>query len=157
MSSGTAATHADTANTTKELTEFDRWYALYPHKVGKGQARRAFTAARKKASLEVLIAGLEHYIRTKPARIEWCYPATWLNGERWLDQPAGTYVARPNGYVNGVWIEADTPQWKAWQAIKKTPKDRNNGWRFPSEWPTNYEVRDADQQEATEAQAHSHS
>lgn len=67
---------------------FEIWWDEFPHKVAKGQARKAFFGALKKTTLAELIDGLRRYIRTKPADINYCYPATFLNGERWLDEPA---------------------------------------------------------------------
>lgn len=68
---------------------FDSWYATYPHKVGKGQAKKAFPRALAKAgSAQVLIDGVARYIASKPNDCPWCNPSTWLNGERWLDHPA---------------------------------------------------------------------
>ncbi|WP_285295443.1 helix-turn-helix domain-containing protein [Aureimonas altamirensis] len=73
------------------LHEFDRvFWDAYPHKVGKGQARSAWIAARRKADLKAIMDGLLRYVQAKPERIAWCNPATWLNGERWLDQPSET-------------------------------------------------------------------
>ena len=68
--------------------EFEMWYRHYPHKVGKLAARKAFLRARRQASLEHLIDGLMRYIALKPVDRDWCHPATWLNGGRWLDKPA---------------------------------------------------------------------
>jgi len=68
--------------------EFDRWWAGYPDKVGKGAARKAFHKALTKTSLDQLLAGIERYKATKPPDRPWCNPATWLNQERWLDVPA---------------------------------------------------------------------
>ena len=68
-------------------TEFDAWWAVYPHKVGKGDAERKFAAARKLVSLAVLIAGVDEYRRSKPPDREWCNPAVWLHQQRWTDQP----------------------------------------------------------------------
>lgn len=68
--------------------DFDKWYGDYPHKVGKGAARKAYAAARKKASAGELLSGVERYKLTKPPDTPWCNPATWLNQERWLDQPS---------------------------------------------------------------------
>lgn len=68
--------------------EFEEWYRHYPHKVGRGQAERAFATARKIASLQDLIDGLQRYVATKPAAYAWRNPATWLNGKGWLDVPA---------------------------------------------------------------------
>lgn len=79
--------------------EFEAWYARYPHKVGRGQAERAFSKAIREASMETLVAGLEAYIRDKPPDRDWCNPATWLNGKRWLDQP--NELQTPKGNRNG--------------------------------------------------------
>lgn len=68
--------------------EFADWYATYPHKIGRAAALKAFKTARRKADLPVLQAGVARYIREKPPDRPWCNPATWLNQERWNDQPA---------------------------------------------------------------------
>ena len=80
------------------LEEFERWYGVYPHKVSRGEAERAFPAARKLASLDDLVAGVERYKATKPDDRAWANPATWLNGKRWLDAPS-EIVPKPNGHV----------------------------------------------------------
>lgn len=74
--------------TRATLDGFDDWYALFPNKVGKGAAMKAWPAAKRKASQDELVAGLRRYIANKPTEREWCNPATWLNQQRWLDQPA---------------------------------------------------------------------
>ena len=66
---------------------FDRWWEDYPEKVGKGAARKAFAKALAKTSVDQLVAGVERYKATKPQDRAWCNPATWLNQERWTDQP----------------------------------------------------------------------
>lgn len=71
-----------------ERSEFDDWYAGYPHKVQRGAAERAFPAARRLASLDELKAGLARYVASKPPDRQWQNPATWLNGKGWLDNPA---------------------------------------------------------------------
>jgi|GEM_PF-4165033 len=67
--------------------EFEIWYSAYPTHVGRGQALRAYRTARTKASGEVLLAGVQKYRENKPSYAAWAQPATWLNGERWLDDP----------------------------------------------------------------------
>ena len=70
---------------------FRDWYEKYPHKVGRAAAEKAFPSALAKAgSIDVLMAGVDAYRRTKPPDRPWCNPATWLNQERWLDRPAST-------------------------------------------------------------------
>lgn len=68
---------------------FDEWWALVPHKVGKGQARGAYRTALKKTDPETLKAGIVRYARDVAGKdTEFiAHPATWLNGERWLDEP----------------------------------------------------------------------
>lgn len=67
--------------------DFDQWYSRYPNKVGKPEAQRAFAKARTKTSIESLNEGLTRYLAKTDDR-PWCNPATWLNQERWTDEPA---------------------------------------------------------------------
>lgn len=67
---------------------FDQFWSAYPHKIGKAAAQRAFESALKKThGLTMILNGLEKYKASKPERYAWCNPATWLNQERWLDEP----------------------------------------------------------------------
>lgn len=68
--------------------EFDLFWAEYPNKVGKPKAKAAFSAARKRADAGSIIAGLRRYVATKPSDRAWLNPATFLNQDRWDDQPA---------------------------------------------------------------------
>ncbi len=74
--------------------EFKIWWDKYPHKIGRGAAEKAYEKALAKTSDDQLIIGVERYKATKPPDRQWCNPATWLNRESWLDQPA---EVRPNG------------------------------------------------------------
>jgi hypothetical protein len=71
----------------KPRDEFETWYRAYPLKRSRGAAERAFVAARKSASLDELVAGVERYKTTKRSDRDWQYPATWLNAKGWLDEP----------------------------------------------------------------------
>ena len=72
--------------------EFDQeFWPAYPKKVGKGQARKAFKAARKKSDLQTLLDGIAGIDASEPRYIP--HPATWLNGERWLDQPVNGHAS----------------------------------------------------------------
>lgn len=80
--------------------EFDLWWAHAPRKTARGQAKKAYVAARRKADQHVLLLGIQKHAAevrgTDPKFIP--HPATWLNGERWLDEgAAGT--PRANGYI----------------------------------------------------------
>lgn len=67
--------------------EFDQFWAIYPNKVGKRDAEKAFSKARKRADLETILAGLRRYVAKTDDR-PWCNPSTWLNQDRWEDRPA---------------------------------------------------------------------
>lgn len=76
------------ARVTRDDGEFDRWYAAYPRHEARGQAIKAYRAARKSADPSTLLAGAERakarYAGSDPKFIP--LPATWLNGQRWLDE-----------------------------------------------------------------------
>lgn len=67
---------------------FEQLWSLYPRKVGKGQARKAFKAASKKADFYDLLPKLMDYVQTLEGKDKQYIPhlATWLNGERWEDE-----------------------------------------------------------------------
>ena len=68
---------------------FQDWYEAYPRHVSKAHALKAYRAASKKTDRATLIAGAKAYaasVKDKDAEFI-AHPATWLNGERWLDEP----------------------------------------------------------------------
>lgn len=82
------------------LAAFEEWWAVYPHKAGKGAARKAWDkVAGRRVSVAKLIEAAARY-RDDPNRDPafTCYPATWLNQERWDDQPLPPR-SRGNGSV----------------------------------------------------------
>lgn len=74
---------------------FKNWWKLYPRKVGKGQARKAFNAALNKTDLDTLTSKLLEYKQLMIGQPEEyiVHASTWLNGERWEDDMA---AIRPN-------------------------------------------------------------
>lgn len=87
------------AGTTSEpmaRLEFDsEFWPLYPNKVGKPRALEAFIAARRKATLPEILDGLARYKSDKPPDRQWLNPATFLNQERWNDEPAAVTARQP--------------------------------------------------------------
>lgn len=84
---------------------FNDWWQTYPRKVGKGQAAKAYKAARKKATAEALVAAAEIQGPLLMARgAQYCpHPATWLNGERWRDEPADLQTTDPKRFTRSDW------------------------------------------------------
>ena len=76
---------------------FDRFWALYPRKVGKPQAKRAFRKAMKAGDVMDISAGLKrwvsHWETTDPQFTP--HPTTWLNREGWNDPLPESKAAAP--------------------------------------------------------------
>ena len=79
-------------NTETEVTtssnKFDEFWVVYPRKVGKQDAQRAYTRALKIATSEEIFEGAKRYA-SDPNRVDQftAHPATWLNRGSWGDQP----------------------------------------------------------------------
>ena len=71
-----------------EPSLFDEFWKIYPRKVAKGGAQKAWLNAVKIAKPEDIIAGAKIYAKDKTRDPKFtAHPATWLNGQRWLDEP----------------------------------------------------------------------
>jgi len=69
--------------------DFEIFWQAWPNKVGKPSASKAFIAAQKRGSaLQPILSGTQRYIAGKPPDRPWLNPATFLNQNRWEDQPA---------------------------------------------------------------------
>ena len=69
--------------------QFSEWWTIYPRRKGKAHAKTAFKRALKAIGWERLRAATEkyrEYCQTADQRFI-PYPATWLNGGRWDDEP----------------------------------------------------------------------
>lgn len=68
---------------------FSEFWQHYPRKVAKGAAGKAYRAALKKTSSDTIIEAAKRFAKRAvgkdPEFI--AHAATWLNGERWADQP----------------------------------------------------------------------
>ena len=78
-------TRASAANSSDPL--FDEFWSTYPRKTDKGNARKAWDKALKKTSGQTIILAAAAYAATTPDPKFTAHPSTWLNGERWDDQP----------------------------------------------------------------------
>jgi hypothetical protein len=76
-----------TAAATSSDPLFDEFWTAYPRKTDKGNARKAWDKALKKTSAQTMILAAAAYAATKPDPKFTAHPSTWLNGERWDDQP----------------------------------------------------------------------
>jgi hypothetical protein len=89
-------THQNEEERERAPGEFERFWSQYPHKVGKRDAARAFDKARSRAPFAAIMAGLARYAAKTDDR-PWCNPSTFLNQDRWADQPAPPVPQRGRG------------------------------------------------------------
>lgn len=75
---------------------FDAFWQVYPRREAKGAARKAWDKAVAKATPEVIIEGAKRYA-ADPNRDQryTAHAATWLNGERWGDDPLPSRIGAP--------------------------------------------------------------
>ena len=76
-------------NNERILSEFERFWEIYPKKTDKGAARRAFTTATKKADVDLVIRKAKAYAEDPnlPPKQYIKNPASWLNAEAWNNPP----------------------------------------------------------------------
>lgn len=82
-------------------TEFDEFWAAYPKKVGKADARKAFAKAIKTVDLDTML----NAISVQKESDQWSRdngkyipnPSTWLNQGRWDDELAPKGITTKNG------------------------------------------------------------
>jgi hypothetical protein len=71
---------------TQTSNQFQEFWDIYPRKVGKAQAHKAFPKALKKIPFQDLLAGVKSLASDPKLDLTFCpHPASWLNGERWED------------------------------------------------------------------------
>lgn len=105
--------------------EFEDFWKLWPNKVGKPAALKAFVSARKRAGLDAIVEGVFAYIRDKPPDRPWLNPATFLNQNRWEDQPATVSVS--NGKPKSALIQAANNLIQRIAIFDGPPADRVRG------------------------------
>ena len=82
-------------------TPFDAFWSVYPLKVKKAAAKKAFAKALKTTTAKQIIAGAVFY-RDDPNRTPayTAHPSSWLNDGRWDDDPLPAR-GRPPGRMTG--------------------------------------------------------
>jgi hypothetical protein len=70
-------------------SEFDSFWSVFPNRLGKGEARNAFVKAVGKVGVDRVLDGARRLAEDPnlPPKQYIPRPATWLNQERWDDDP----------------------------------------------------------------------
>lgn len=87
--------HQDARRSSSRDSLFDQFWRAYPRKVGKGAARKIWARLKPDAALTARMLAAIAQQQDSP---QWQkdggqyipYPATWLNQERWDDEPCQT-------------------------------------------------------------------
>jgi hypothetical protein len=82
--------------TDKRKDLFDDFWKIYPLKVGKGAALKAFLKAVRTTDADVILKGAQRY-KLDPNRSQayTAHASTWLNAQRWLDEALPTRNLSP--------------------------------------------------------------
>jgi hypothetical protein len=94
------------------MPSFEQFWEVYPRRVGKGAAKKAYSNAAKRASFEEITAGARRYAAESVGR-EAQYikmPATWLNADCWLDEPERKTQANVVGFRKEFKPEPEGPK-----------------------------------------------
>jgi hypothetical protein len=116
----------------REATGWQRFWDAYPRKIGKADARKAFGKAWKKLppydEEAILIGGLER------AKAAWAdaqfipHAATWLNGERWQDEPDPPQTAKihelPTARPDAKLAAKQANYARAWEGSERAARSR---------------------------------
>jgi len=79
----------DTPDDVELGVPFGEWWKVWPKKVQRRAAEKAYQAACHRADSTIILAATEKFAQSDKARGQFCpYPATWLNQNRWEDDPA---------------------------------------------------------------------
>ena len=86
------------------LARFGDFWSVYPRKVGKQAAVRAWAKAVTKADPDKIITAVEAY-RDRPGRETkfTAHPTTWLNEGRWDDAPDEDAPGPGDGGTESPW------------------------------------------------------
>lgn len=68
---------------------FDDFWKAYPKKMAKGHAKKAWGKAIKSEQAQTIIDATAVYAKAQEGKDKQFipYPASWLNAERWKDEP----------------------------------------------------------------------
>ncbi|VXB76093.1 helix-turn-helix domain-containing protein [Pseudoclavibacter sp. 8L] len=87
---------------TEEL--FEKFYEVYPRKVGKVDARKAFAKAARSTPAQYIVEGAARFAADPnlPEKQYIPHPSSWLNKGRWDDEPLPqrAEAAPQRGYVD---------------------------------------------------------
>lgn len=91
-----AETDTSSRNRSDEPDGFSAFWLAYPRKIAKPNAKKAYARALKVTTPAVLLAAATRYANERRGQDEkfTAHPASWLNAQRWEDEPAAPQDSR---------------------------------------------------------------
>lgn len=108
VNSSSSSSDEDVCDSKSQVDQFAEFWSIYPRKVAKPNALKAWKKALRSASPEQIISGAERYAKLMTGKdAEYiAHPATWINGARWEDEISAASPKRdPFGALNALWDE----------------------------------------------------
>jgi hypothetical protein len=111
-------------------TSFDAFWEIWPRRVGKGAARKAYDRALKRATIDEIHEGARRvaalWKTMPPADRQFVpYPERWLNADRWADEIVEGLEGEPR-QSRPAWVaDADCPDCSGsgWATIEEGSND----------------------------------
>jgi uncharacterized protein YdaU (DUF1376 family) len=134
-------------NENKYPSDFERWWAVYPRKVGKRTALRAFEQVLEggTTTLAALVSAAERYAAERAGENPTFtkHPDAWLKEERWTDEPAHPDGTPVHPDLLKTWVLMEDPRWVDLSERHVTENGKlpphtggqgGTGWYFPNAW-----------------------
>ena len=89
--------------------QFDEFWSAYPRKVGTGAARKAYAKALGRVRHDDIMFGLSQQLPAMQDKEKQYIPhaATWLNQERYYDDPEPAHVSQADTHANATARQID--------------------------------------------------
>jgi len=120
-------------------TDFGIFWAMYPRKEGKGNARMAF----KKKKCSAIMAKIELAVERQKKSDQWQkdsgqfipMPATWINQERWDDEgTAVPVIHKPRSDPKAAIRDRAIAEIMERLKPSALPHRKNHSWKSPRAW-----------------------
>lgn len=127
---------------------FYTFWAVYPRRVGKLAAIKAYKRALKVSTAAEILRGAKLYADERRGKEETFtkHPAGWLHAGHYGNYaPEQPRANAPAGFYAS-FTSAELDAWNAYGRRTKGlnyPQDKRGGWFFPTQWPPGYEERAA--------------
>ena len=150
-------TETERARAGRKTVDFEVWWNNYPKKTGKGAARKAWDRIKDRPPLDAMLSAVQQQMKSD----QWTRdggqyipnPSTWLNQERWNDEPMAAPKVGDDHQREWPYSKADYQDYLGgrispddWDAYMDAHE--HLGWT-PHSWPSFKEWKSVSKADAT--------